>query len=131
MLFHIFSSQEERRAFGGSDFIELQYCLLRTGTQIEKIVSVDSVDHWKNDSLYIFGDDVNEFINHYGKIFYGGTYSNMETGFVDPFGINYYTPKQADTIIKKIAAEKLCDYQILLKWMENVNNYNGFYILGE
>ncbi len=36
MLFHIFNSQKERREFGGSDFIEMQYCKLEQGSEIEK-----------------------------------------------------------------------------------------------
>lgn len=59
MLFYSFTSQEERKKFGGSYFIELQYCKLAQGTEIEKIVSVSSIEYWKNDSLYIYGDDDN------------------------------------------------------------------------
>lgn len=61
MLFHIFHSQKERRDFGGSDFIEMQYCKLEQDSEIEKIVSVDATI-WKNDSLYIFGNDMICFI---------------------------------------------------------------------
>ncbi len=43
MLFHTFNSQEERRAFGGSMFIELQFCKLPVGTKDKKIISVDSM----------------------------------------------------------------------------------------
>lgn len=28
MLFHTFRAQEERRRFGGTDFMEMQYCKL-------------------------------------------------------------------------------------------------------
>lgn len=71
MLFHIFNSQEERKKYGGSDFIELQYCGLEKGTAIEDIVSADKIKHWQNDSLYIFGDDINLFYKHYGGIVTG------------------------------------------------------------
>lgn len=40
LLFHTFGSQEERRKFGGSCFIEIQYCRLPENTQLEKIISV-------------------------------------------------------------------------------------------
>ena len=33
MLFHTFSSQEERRKYGGSAFIEIQYCKLPIRTR--------------------------------------------------------------------------------------------------
>ena len=47
MLFHIFHSQKERRDFGGSDFIEMQYCKLEQDSEIEKIVSADAINYWK------------------------------------------------------------------------------------
>ena len=62
MLFHKFVSQEERRAFGGSDFIELQYCRLPHGSKLRSIISVDAISHWKLDSLYVSGDDMDVFI---------------------------------------------------------------------
>ena len=68
MLFHTFSSQEERRKFGGSYFIELQYCGLAQGTGIKKIVSAATIEDWKMDSLYIYGDDGNQFVSQAGSI---------------------------------------------------------------
>ena len=62
MLFHSFSSQTERREYGGSDFIELQCCKLKRGTSIKKIISVDHIEHWKTDSLYLSGDDMDNFL---------------------------------------------------------------------
>ena len=53
MLFLKFSSQDERRAYGGSAFIELQFCKLPPATPIKKIIAVDSIENWKNDSLYV------------------------------------------------------------------------------
>lgn len=130
MLFHTFKSQEERRKFGGSYFIEMQYCKLAQGTEIKKIISVDAIEHWKNDSLYIHGDDDNEFVSHYGKIFTGGIYSNGKSGCVDMCGINYYSQEQAHLIIKKIKEMNPLDYPILLNWLEMIKEYIGFYILG-
>jgi len=130
MLFHTFYSQEERRKFGGSYFIEFQYCKLEQNSEIKRIVSVDVIEHWKNDSLYIYGDDENEFFSHYGKIFIGGIYNNEKSGIVDLCGINYYSRKQTKLIIDKVKKEKALDYQILLNWLENVNQYIGFYVLG-
>ena len=131
MLFHTFYTQEERRKFGGSDFIELQYCRLEQDSNIKKIVLVNAIEHWKNDSLYIFGDDINEFLLHYDKIFNGGIYCNEKKGIVDVFGINYYLLEQSRLIIERVTKEKPLDYQILLNWLYNVKKYNGFYVLGE
>lgn len=130
MLFHIFHSQKERRDFGGSDFIEMQYCKLEQGSEIEKIVSADAINYWKNDSLYIFGDDMNMFYSHYGKIITGGVYNKKDSGPLDLLGINFYSQKQLIFMIERIKKEKPADYQILLKWLEAGTEYIGFYVLG-
>lgn len=130
MLFHISHSQKERRDFGGSDFIEMQYCKLEQDSEIEKIVSADAINYWKNDSLYIFGDDMNMFYSHYGKIITGGVYNNKDSGPLDLLGINFYSQKQLIFMIERIKKEKPADYQILLKWLEAGTEYIGFYVLG-
>ena len=53
MLFHIFNSQEERRDYGGSAFVEIQFCKLPSGTATDRLVAVDSINNWQDDSLYI------------------------------------------------------------------------------
>lgn len=129
-MFHSFHSQAERRAFGGGDFMEIQYCRLKPSTTIEELVSLYMVEHWEDDSLYIYGDDWNDFWDAYGAIITGGTYANLESGELDAFGINYFSPEQTASIIKRIREETLPDDQTLLKWLENGTQYNGFYILG-
>ncbi len=130
MLFREFASQDERRNLGGSAFIELQYCKLKRGAKLKKIVSVYSIEHWKNDSLYIHVDDMEEFYTLYSDIFRNDFYNNGECGIVDMFGTNYYTLEQALFIIERIKSESPKDCQVLLKWLANVKEYNGFYILG-
>ena len=130
MLFYKFSSQRERKQFGGSYFIEIQYCRLPRGTEIERIVSVDAVRDWMDDSLYIYGDDDNEFLSHYGQIFTDGIYNNRKSGAVDLYGINYYSEEQAGLMAEKIKEEEPPGYQVLLDWLEGVKEHNGFYVLG-
>ena len=65
-----------------------------------------------------------------GKIFTGGIYSNKKSGMVDVHGINYYSQEQTCLMMEKIIEMKPSDYQILLKWMEEVKEYIGFYVLG-
>ena len=130
MLLHMFRSQEERRSFGGSDFIEIQYCKLPQGSKLKKIVSVDEVSHWKNDSLYVSADDMNLFYECYGNIITGRGYNNGESGAMDLFGINFYSKEQAALIMKRIEDKKPPEYQILLRWLQSGINYIGFYILG-
>lgn len=130
MLFHMFSSHQERRNFGGSDFIELQYCKLPQGLKIKEIVSVDKITHWKNDSLYVSGDDVNLFYESYSNIITGGIYNNGKSGGMDLLGINYYSQEQAALIMERIEDEKTPEYEILLRWLKSGINYTGFYVLG-
>ncbi len=128
MIFHTFANQDERREYNGSCFMEIQPCLLPKGTEIGKIVAVDSVKHWKDDSLYI--SDENEFYTHYSAIFSDGIYNNLKSGPVDVYGINYYPPETLDGIIEAIKTAKPLDYEPLLKWLEQNKNHNGIYILG-
>lgn len=60
-MFHHFIDQEERIAYGGSAFLELQYCQMKFGTSIKKIVAVRSISHWQTDSLYVYLDDLDDF----------------------------------------------------------------------
>ena len=128
MLFHVFSSQEERRTFGGSAFIEVQFCKMPYKTKTKKIVAVNSIKNWQNDSLYINDEDT--FYQEYSNIFTCGIYSNLKSGIVDIFGINYYEPSLVDSIITKLHKNKPIDYMILVEWLTKAKEYNGFYILG-
>lgn len=129
-MFYRFENQEMRRNFGGSAFIEIQYCKLKPETKTKKIVSINSVKDWQDDSLYIFVEDIDEFISNYEDIFNGGVYNNLKVGPMDIFGINYYSPNQLREILKKIENKKPNDYMILVDWLKQDFEYNGFYILG-
>lgn len=126
MLFHVFSSQEERRNFGGSAFIEIQFCKMPHKTKTQKLVS--SIQHWQNDSLYINDEDT--FYQEYSNVFNCGIYGNLKTGTVDIFGINYYASSLIDSIIAKLHKDKPLDYITLVEWLTKAKEYNGFYILG-
>ena len=132
MLFHSFSSQDERREFGGGDFLEFTFCKLRRGTSIKKIISDSEIAslHWSCASVYLCGEDWEVFRDAYGEIITGGTYANLETGSLDCCGINYFSPEQMKQIMKKIREEKPKDCQMLLNWLEQGTRYNGFYVLG-
>ncbi len=130
-MFYSFASQTERRKFGGSDFLEIQFCKMPLNTKTETIVAVDSINYWLDDSLYISGDDADAFLKAYGRIFDCGIYNNLEIGVVGPFGINYYRSELIDAIIAKLLEFKPTDYERLLEWLNTAKKYNGFYILGE
>lgn len=126
----MFPSQEERIRFGGSDFIELQYCRLSCGASLREILSLDSIQHWKNDSLYVSGDDMDIFDQHYGHVFAGGTYHNQAIGPMDLLGINFYSREQAVCILNRIQLERPPDYQTFENWLRKGQHYIGFYVLG-
>ena len=128
MLFHKFDSQEERRDYGGSAFLEMQFCRLPIGTGIGTLVAVDSIVNWLNDSLYI--SDENLFYEQYSRIFDCGVYNNGKIGPVDVYGINYYGPEQIDLLLARIQETEPEDWQVLTEWLEEARKYNGFYILG-
>ncbi len=128
-MFYSFATQEERRRVGGTCFIEIQYCKFPAGTSVKQIVSV-SIDHWYDDSLYISGDDENEFYDEYSSIFDCGIYNNLKTGTVDLYGINYYKPELIQPLIEKICKKEPADYKKLADWLDKAKQYNGFYILG-
>lgn len=130
MLFHTFSSQEERRKYNGSDFFEIQFCKFPKGTALERIVAVDGVRHWLPDSLYVSGNDAYIFLKEYGNIFDCGIYSNLGTGAIDPYGINYYEPGLICTRIAKLMEIRPMDHEKIAGWMNTAKKYNGFYILG-
>ena len=130
MLFSVFHSQEERKKFGGSAFIEIQYCKMKLESDLKKIVAVSSLNHWQDDSLYIYLDDIENFVQEYRDIFQGGIYNNLESGLVDIYGINYYKPDLVEAIIARIYESQTTDYEILMEWLNKAKRYNGFYILG-
>ena len=129
-MFRMFNNNNERRLFGGSAFIEIQYCRLKCRTSVKKIVAVRSIENWKDDSLYVHIDDFEEFISNYGSIFNCGIYNNLQTGIIDIYGINYYSLEKVINLINIIEKEKPSDYPVLLNWLNSGLQYNGIYILG-
>ncbi|WP_310603788.1 hypothetical protein [Anaerosporobacter sp.] len=129
-VFHRFNNQEERRAYGGSAFLELQYCKMKPDTSIKKIVAVGSVSHWQNDSIYVHMENMEDFYSNYSDIFVDGLYNNMKRGQIDVNGINYYSKMQIFSIVTDLELKKPKEYVLLLEWLKNVVQYNGVYILG-
>lgn len=129
-MFRKFNSQDERRNFGGTDFIEIQYCELKPSFKINKIVSVNNIKHWNNKSLYIYIDDTEEFLILYKEILGNGVYNNLKEGSVDEYGMNYYSKEKIEIIKNKLKKIKPKEFEILLQWLEDGKNYNGVYILG-
>ena len=125
-MFHLFSSQAERREYGGSGFLEMQFCRFPRGAKVAELVN--SIENWKDDSLYI--DDENEFYREYGAIFDCGFYHNLRRGAVDVYGINYYPPECVGELAARIAERRPAEHGAVLGWLKEAERYNGFYILG-
>lgn len=130
VLFRSFKSDKERKDFGCTAFIELQFCKLPAETSVADIVKVWSISHWKNDSLYIFIKENNLFWKEYSNIITGGTYNNLKSGAMDLCGINYYNSELVQKIIDTIKIKQPLEYETILDWLEKSKEYNGFYILG-
>lgn len=122
--------EKEQRWKNSTNFIEFQYCKLRSNAKLKKIVAVRSIHNWDDDSLYVLMNDSDDFCSNYGEIIDGGVYSDLKSGRIDLFGINYYSPEKLKEIIKKVEDKKPSCYEILLEWLKQGINYNGFYILG-
>ena len=129
-MFLKFKSNEERRNYGGTAFIEFQFCRLKKNSKIRKIVSVNSIQNWKDDSLYLFVDDIDYFLEEYNDIFDSGIYNNLQSGNIDICGINYYSKDYIHKLLDTIKNKKPIDYETIILWLEEAMNYNGFYILG-
>lgn len=128
-MFHSFKNQDERRAFGGTAFMEFQYCKLKPKTRIRKILR--RVPYWQDGGLYVHWQDMYCFFSNYEEIFGDAVLSNVKgaTG-MDPYGVNYFSSAQMKDIIEKIEEQKPLDYEILLEWLKKGTDYNGFYVLG-
>lgn len=127
-MFLKFESQEDRRKYGGSCFIELQFCKLPSNTNIARIIKV--FEHWRNDSLYIYDDKQSSFWQEYKDIIGFGIHPNMSEGYFDTWGVTYYSPDKIEAIELRLMEHKPEEYEILLSWLEEAKQYNGFYIQG-
>ncbi len=127
-MFLKFCCDEERQKYGGSCFIEIQYCRMPIKSSIKEIVGAE-ISHWDYSSLFVFYEG-DEFYYSYCDIFGKGVYANLEEGLIDLYGINYFSSQKVDNIIDRIKAKKPSGYEVLLQWLENGLEYNGIYVLG-
>ncbi len=95
---------------------------------MKKLVEVNRIRHWQNDSLYI--KDPELFYKEYSSLLDCGIYNNLKSGTVDICGINYYAPSLIAPFISRLCDQKPLDYEVLVQWLNNASAWNGFYILG-
>lgn len=127
---YMFINNDKRINIGGSAFIEFQYCKLNFYPNMDNILNEDSIGFWKDDSLYITIDDIDEFISNYGSVFNWGIYNDLKSGIDDIYGINYYSLEKVRKTIEIIKKKKPLNYLVLSKWLNDAFSYNGFYIIG-
>ena len=125
-MFLKFKSQEERKAYGGTCFVELQFCLMPKGTPVKQIIH--SHDFWRDDSLYVHGDS--PIYSTFKDIFGAGIHPDESEGYFDYYGITYYSPDKIDPIIERLLNNKPEDHSTLIEWLKEAKKQNGFYILG-
>ncbi len=128
-MFLKFKSNDEQRSYGGSDFLEFQYCTLPKSYSEKRIVNADIV-FWKESSLYVFGNDFDVFYRDYDEVIGKGLYCNLQEGVLDYYGINYYNREKTVKIIERLKEYQPKDCEILLEWLSAGSDGNGFYILG-
>ena len=124
----MFLTQEERKKHGGSCFIELQFCKLPADTEFDQIRRGSG--HWQDDSLYVFDTEQSSFYSQYKDILGYGLHNNKAEGYFDTWGITYYAPGQIEAIQERLNEYKPEDHEVLMKWLEEAKQYNGFYVLG-
>ena len=125
-MFLKFDSQKERSQYGGTCFIELQFCKCPEGTDLKTILS--DYNFWLDDSLYVYGDD--PFYAVYGPVFGNGIHPDMTKSYPDPWGVTYYRADQIDDIIERAEKKKPLGYKILTEWLNEAKEYNGIIIHG-
>ncbi len=127
-MFLKFRTQKERREYGGTDFVELQYCKMPQDTTPEDIVKLDNLENWKEDSLYVA--DYRSFRRKYGIYFQNALHEDLSRGALDLYGINYYSLNQVQEILKILREKEPEDYETLCEWLDQESDICGIYILG-
>lgn len=127
-MFLRFRTQTERREYGGTDFVELQFCKIQDHTSTAELLEEDRLEFWKEDSLYV--EDYETFRTVYGPIFSEGLRQDMTRGTMDIYGVTYYLPGQIEDILEKLSEEQPEDYEILQEWLIQARAFHGIYILG-
>ncbi len=127
-MFLSFSDQQERRKYGGSCFLELQYCHLPPDTPIQKRIARNAIEFWRPDSVYVHGDA--PFFAEYGEVLGPGISGSGNWSGFDSWGLNYYPPEVIPAMLQRLLARKPREYTFFLSWLEGCKACNGFYILG-
>lgn len=126
----IFKKIEEISTYNSTAFLELQFCKISDKSSVKKRFGVNNIKHWASDSLYVYHLNVDKFIAEYGEIFVKGEFANNKTGFIDPYGVTYFSNEQIKDYIHRILISRPIDYEIMIEWLNEALKFDGIYILG-
>lgn len=122
----MFITAKERK--GGSEYLELQIC---TSNRIIDSKEMANIEHWANSSIYVHGDDLDEFYHTYcSTYFQKGLHMNGQREDFDPYGINYFSSFEAKEILEKVEKDRPSEFEMLTNFLKISEQNNGFYILG-
>lgn len=120
-----FISNGERN---GTCYLEFQFC--ETDKPLNDGKAICNTEFWRDDSLFMHGDDFGEFYELYGDLFGCAVFPNGERG-CDSCGVNYYGKEETAKIVEGLSARPNEEYAALLLWLKEAEQRgNGFYILG-
>lgn len=113
----------------GTCYLEFRFCETDKPLKDGK-VRYEILNHWSDDSLYLYWDDFSEFYELYGDLFGCAVFPNGERG-CDSCGVNYYGKEENAKIIAGMSTRPNEEYAALLPWLKEAEKRGkGFYILG-
>ncbi len=111
---------------GTSAYYEFSYCK-------KDLPLADLTDKgykiWQEDALLVYIDDDAELFRHY-LCYLSPAHAPNGTDEFSPYGVNYYTKAEAAAILQRLKAENPPYSAPLIAWLENGEEYNGFFFLG-
>ncbi len=115
-----------RKKQGSSAYYELSYCKkdLPLATLVENGYTM-----WQEDSLLVYIDDDAELCAHYLP-YLSPTHAPDGTDKFFYAGVNYYTKAETAAILQRLKADNPPYSAPLIEWLENGEEYNGFFFLG-
>lgn len=113
-----------------SHHLEFKHCKIRNPIKkniLGKTKLKYKISFKQKDSIYILENDFDKTVPN---ILNCDVYhSNGSIGNIDCFGVNYYTKEKTIQIYNELV-KKQTDKILLSFLKENIDKYNGFYILG-
>ena len=111
----------------GSAYLEFQY------NDIEepfKKIQLNKIQHFKDSSLLLSDDKLDNFLNIYYEFFKDCTSLDGSDNFCH-YGLNFYSKELTKKLYNTIKSKNIFGSERLLLWLsEAFTSHKGFYILG-